>query len=284
MNNLKLSHPTTHGFWELEPLVADDHLLALNKPPGLCTAPSQANADAPSLMGLLHDGIRAGATWAVTLNLGYLALATRMEPETSGVVLMARTKPVLVALADLFGSERPVKECLALVQGTPATPEFEVDAPLAPHPQRPGVIRVDRQVGHKARTLFRVEEAFAGYALLRCFPLTHRHQQIRAHLRYARLPVVGDLAGGGNALLLSRLKPAYRLKPGREERPLLSAPAVHIERLALAHPATGQPLSIQAPLPKDFAVALKYLRRWPLKAQEQSPPTARTPAPDRRPA
>jgi 23S rRNA-/tRNA-specific pseudouridylate synthase len=267
MSSFKLSHKPTRGFWELEPLFEDPHFLALDKPPALCAVPRQAaDPDTPSLLGLLHDGIRAGAPWARARQLGYLALATRIEPETSGAVLLARSKPVLAALADLLGAERPLKQCLALIHGEPPAPEFDVDAPLGLHPRVPGLVRVDRQAGRKARTHFRVEQAFAGYTLLRCTPLTHRLQQIRAHLRSVRLPVVGDTGGGGQPLLLSRLKPGYRLKPGREERPLISIPAVHVERFELPHPVTGQPLSIQAPIPKDFAVALKYLRLWARKA------------------
>jgi 23S rRNA-/tRNA-specific pseudouridylate synthase len=260
---LKLSHKPTRGFWELEPLFEDADLLALDKPPDLCASPSQApSPDHPSLMGLLHEGIRAGAPWARSRDLGYLALATRIEPESSGVVLLARSKPVLAKLADTLGSERPLKDCLTLVQGTPPTPEFEVDAPIGPHPRQPGLIHVDKQAGRKAHTRFRIEEAFAGFTLLRCTPLTHRLQQVRAHLRFVRLPVVGDPIGGGRPLLLSRLKPDYHLKPGREERPLLSIPTVHVVCFELPHPTTGHLITLTAPLPKDLAIALKYLRRW----------------------
>jgi 23S rRNA-/tRNA-specific pseudouridylate synthase len=81
-------------------------------------------------------------------------------------------------------------------------------------------------------------------------------------LRHAGFPVVGDELYGGKPLWLSRLKPNYRLKPGHEERPLLSRAALHAEELTLPHPVTGEVLTITAPWPKDLKVALKYLRQF----------------------
>ncbi|MBI3875489.1 MAG: hypothetical protein HY300_05930, partial [Verrucomicrobia bacterium] len=76
------------------------------------------------------------------------------------------------------------------------------------------------------------------------------------------LPVVGDALYNGRPLLLSMLKRGYRLKPGRTERPLLARVALHAEELTLQHPVTGGLVTIRAPWPKDFTVAVKYLRRY----------------------
>jgi 23S rRNA pseudouridine955/2504/2580 synthase len=76
------------------------------------------------------------------------------------------------------------------------------------------------------------------------------------------VPIVGDELYGGKPLWLSRLKPNYRLKPGKEERPLLSRVALHAEQLELKHPVTGESVSITAPWPKDFNVVVKYLRQF----------------------
>jgi len=127
--------------------------------------------------------------------------------------------------------------------------------------------------GRKARTQFRVRERFTGCALLQCRPLTDQPHQVRVHLKSRRLPVMGDRLYRGPLLLLSRLKPGYRLKPDRTERPLISSPALHLEELRFQHPATGEPVTIQAPWPKDLIVAVKYLRRYasgtsPVPSQE----------------
>jgi RluA family pseudouridine synthase len=261
---IKLSSPATREFWEIPVLFEDDHLLALDKPAGLLSSPDRYDPGRPNLMKLLHAGIDAGKPWARERQLTYLMNAHRLDFETSGVMLLAKDKPTLVALANLFGSEKPLKKYAALAQGTPTEDKFEVDARLAPHPLKIGLIRVDTKNGKKSKTRFEVLEKFSGWTLLRCEPLTSRAHQIRAHLRHAGLPIVGDELYGGKNLWLSRLKRDYRLKPGHEERPLISRVALHAEELTLPHPATGRTVSVIAPWPKDLKVAVKYLRQYAL--------------------
>ena len=261
-DTLKLSSPATREFWEIAVLFEDEHLLALNKPAGLLMAPDRDDPARPNLMTLLHAGIAAGKPWARDRGLTYLANAHRLDLDTSGVLLLARSKPALIALANLFGAEKPRQTCIVLVQNAPAEDSFDVDARLAPHPSRPGVMRVDQELGKKACTRFEVRERFNGWTLMQCRPATSRPHQIRAHLRHVQLPVAGDRIYGGYPLLLSQLKRSFRLKPGHEERPLLGTGAVHMEELALEHPMTRAELKITAPPPKDLLVALKYLRRY----------------------
>jgi RluA family pseudouridine synthase len=261
---IKLSSPASREFWEIPVLFEDDSLLALDKPSGLLTSPDRYDPLRPNLMKLLHTGIAAQKPWARERNLNYLSNAHRLDFETSGVILLAKTKPVLIALADMFGSEKPQKKYVALVSGTPASETFEVDAPLSPHPLKLGLMRVDSRNGKRSTTLFRVLENFPahGYALLSCEPRTGRTHQIRVHAVHAGLKIVGDTLYGGKPLWLSRLKSDYRLKEGREERPLLARVALHAEQLALPHPKNGEIISISASWPKDMNVALKYLRKF----------------------
>ncbi|HOX57567.1 MAG TPA: pseudouridine synthase [Candidatus Paceibacterota bacterium] len=259
---IKLSSPTTREFWEIPILYEDAHLLALDKPTGLPAAPDCVDPDRPSLVALLHAGIKRGAPWAVAAGRAFLLPAHRMDAETSGVLLLAKSKPVLVTLGNLFSAEKPARVYVALVQGDSAEARFQAEARLAPHPTRPGTMRADPRRGKRAITTFVVRERFSGFALLQCEPLTDRLHQIRVHLRDLRLPVVGDALYGGRPLLLSRLKRNYRLKPDQTERPLMSRSAVQAESLALPHPVTGEPLTITAPWPKDLTVAVKYLRRY----------------------
>ena len=261
---IKLSSPATHEFWEIPVLYEDAHLLALDKPSGLLTSPDSTEPDRPDLTTLLHAGIKRGAPWAAEGGRAYLMPAHRADAETSGVLLLAKSKPVLVTLVNWFGEEKPGDRHLALVQGAPAEDRFTVDAKMIRHPLRIGFMRVDSQHGKRSRTVFEVREKFAGFTLLQCEALTRRLHQIRVHLRYARLSAVGDMAYGGNPLLLSSLKRDYRLKPNKTERPLLARAAIHAESLTLPHPVTGEPLTITAPWPKDLTVAVKYLRRYAL--------------------
>jgi RluA family pseudouridine synthase len=259
---IKLSSPATREFWEIPVLFEDEHLLALDKPAGLPASPDRHDPQRPSLMTMLHAGIAGGKPWARERNLIYLSNTHRPDSETSGVILLAKNKPALVALADLFGSGKPLKKSAALAQGNPPEEKFEVDAKLAPHPVKTGLMCVDSQSGKKSRTQFEVLERFSGWTLLRCLPFIERAQQIRVHLRHAGFPIVGDELYGGKPLWLSRLKRDFRLKPGREERPLISRAALHAEELTLPHPVTGEMLTITAPWPKDLRVALKYLRQF----------------------
>jgi RluA family pseudouridine synthase len=261
---IKLSAPVTREFWEIPVLFEDDQLLALDKPPGLPTSPDRYDPQRPNLMTLLHAAIAAGKPWARERGLNYLMYAHRLDVEAGGVLLLAKNKPTLIALANLFGAEKPLRKYVALVHGAPREDPFEMDAKLAPHPLKTGLMRVDAENGKKSKTRFESLELFSGYTLLKCEPLTGRAHQIRAHLRHAGLPIIGDELYGGKKLWLSRLKLDYRLKPGREERPLISRVALHAEELSLPHPVTGQTVTITAPWPKDIQVALKYLRQYAL--------------------
>ena len=258
---IKLSSTATGEYWEIPVLFEDEHLLAINKPARLLTSPDRCDPDRPNLMKLLHAGIATRKPWATLRHLSYLANAHRLDSETTGVLVLAKAKPVLVHLANQFSNEKPVKTYVALLPGTPPHPEWEVDAPLAPFPGRPGQMRVDPRNGKKSRTAFAVREQFRGYTLVQCRPYTERTHQIRVHLKHWGLPICGDRVYGGRPLLLSELKDDYRLKPGKTERPLISTVALHAEELTLPHPVTGAQLKITAPWPKDLIVALKSLRR-----------------------
>jgi 23S rRNA pseudouridine1911/1915/1917 synthase len=268
---LKLSSPATGEFWEIPVIYEDAHLLALNKPSGLLTSPDRFNPAMPSLMGLLHQAIAAGKPWTAQRALAYLMNVHRLDAETSGALLLARAKPVFTVLADLFSSQETVQRFSVLVQGAPKEDRFVIEAKLEPDPVRHEVIRVNPRLGKSARTHFEVAERFAGWTWLRCEPVPCRPHQVRVHLRHAGLPLAGDQLYGGKPLRLSSLKRGYRLKPNHTERPLVGRAALHLEELTLPHPVTGAPLVIQAPWPKDLAVALKYLRRYAMPATDSQP-------------
>lgn len=259
---LKLSSPATKEYWEVPVLFEDEHLMAIEKPSGLLTSPDRYDPERPNLMRLLHGHIARGVPWAKERGLTYLANAHRLDFETSGVLLLARTKPALTAVANLFGSEKPEKVYFAIAQGSPLEDIFDVDAKLAPHPTRPGVMRVDPKSGKRSLTSFRVVTRYRGFTAIECRPRTGRTHQIRIHLRWVQMPLVGDRVYGGGPLWLSSIKPDYRPRRTKEEQPLLGRVALHAASLALEHPITGKRLLIESPLPKDLRVAMKYLERY----------------------
>jgi 23S rRNA pseudouridine1911/1915/1917 synthase len=259
---IKLSSPETHEFWEIAALFEDEHLLAIDKPRGLLISPNIAAPERPSLRELMHRAIRDGKPWAKERGLEYLANAQRLDPDIGGVLLLAKSKTILIKLANLLGAEKPYRHYLVLAQGEPSSDRLEMGASIGPFPGREGMMRVDPKHGKRARTVFEVKERFDGFTLIRCDAWTERRHQVRVHLQNLGIPVVGDRPYGGRPLLLSQLKSDYRLKRDKEERPLLDSPAVHMEEITIEHPVTGVPLSIRAEWPKEFTVAIKYLRRY----------------------
>ncbi len=259
---IKLSSPATREFWEIPVLFEDEHLLALDKPGGLPASAQRGEPDRPDLLQLLHTAIAEEKPWTRERGLSYLMPAHRLEADATGVLLLAKSKPVLVSLLNWVGSGEPGRKFVVLAKGAPAEDQFTIDAKIAPHQLHSDLMRVDSQRGKRSRTVCRVLEKFAGYTLLECETLTDRIHQVRVHLRYAHLSVTGDALYGGQPLRLSSLKPNFRLKPNHTERPLLDRPALHAAELTLPHPVTSQAISITAPLPKDIRVALKYLRMY----------------------
>jgi RluA family pseudouridine synthase len=268
LTHIKISSPETQEFWEIAVLFEDEHLLALDKPTRLLTSPDRNEPRLPSLMALMHRDIQRAAPWVRQRQLTYLANAQRLDYDTSGVLLLAKSKNVLIALANQFSANKTVQTSLALVLGVPGWEQADCDAKLAPHPHRLGVMRPDAKTGKKALTKFRVLERFRSHALVECHPETHRPHQIRVHLNTLGFPPAGDSLYGGKPLLLSRLKPGYRFKADIPEKPLMGRAAVHMASLRVLHPITAADVEFKSPTPKDFNVALRYLRQYALFSEK----------------
>jgi RluA family pseudouridine synthase len=263
---IKLSFPATRGFWELPVLFEDDQLLALNLPSDLPCEPPLSDTPEPapvaSLVTLLHDGIAQGKPWASSRQLTYLRNVNTPDAHTSGVVLLAKSKEALAAINNQIGAGQGERMFVAIVEGAPAEDRFAINVALAPDPRRAGTMGVAPRSGRRAQTDVEVVTRFRGYALLHCRETTNRQHQVRVHLQRSGLPVCGDTLYFGNPLLLSNLKRHYNLKPGTEERPLIPQAALHLHQLRFTHPVSNEPVTVTAPLPKDFEVAIKYLKKF----------------------
>jgi len=259
---IRLPVPGSREVWVVPVLYRDDELLVLDKPGLFLSTADPHIPERPHLLSLLRQGIAAQSAWAREYALDYLAVPHRLDYEASGVFVLARSPSSLRALGDQYGSGRSILTYQVLVQGTPPESHFEVQAPLAPHRSKPGHVSIQHRRGKKATTVFQVLERFRGYTWLEARPAVDRPSQVRVHLQSRRLPVVGDTAYGGKPLLLSRLKPNYRLKPNRTERPLMARAALHACQATFRHPSSGEVVTIQSELAKDLRVSLKYLRQF----------------------
>lgn len=224
------------------PVVWEDrHLLAVDKPAGVVVHPTWGHRHGTLLNGLLWRAL----DWAEEGTRP--RLVHRLDKDTSGLLLVAKTRAAHAGLARALQRRQVRKEYLAVAEGRPETRRGRVELAIARDAADPKR-RVAGAVGRPSVTDWELlgDGALAArpVALLVCRPLTGRTHQIRVHLAAAGLPLVGDPLYGDDA-------------PGRVPFP---RQALHAWRLALAHPVTGAELRLEAPPPADLATLLAAAR------------------------
>ena len=224
----------------------DEALIVLNKPAHLLVLPDRYDQTLHNLQTLLSD------------ELGTIFTVHRIDKETSGLVLFAKTAAGHANLSQQFENRTVSKVYKAIVHGDPPEQHGEINLPLSERNRR---MRVDEKNGKESATDFTVLERFHGYAFVEARPRTGRMHQIRVHLKEIGLPIVGDpLYGDGKPFFLSGVKSNYKVEG--EEKPLLTRTALHASSLHMLHPGSGQEMRFEADLPKDMRTVLKYLRKF----------------------
>ena len=207
-------------FYEADPgriVFEDEWLLAYDK-----------EADLPCQQ-TPYDGYNNLYAALSRLKPGYLALHHRLDSPTSGIMVFARRREANKVLSRLFSQGPLTKTYLALTQGSPSEEAWETDLAVA---KKKGGYHCPRDgSGKPARTRFKVLSRQPGRTLVEAVPVTGRTHQIRLHLQARGLPIIGDQTYGG--------PPASRLM-------------LHALSLALTHPAKGEPLLLEAPIPEEF--------------------------------
>lgn len=229
----------------LDIVYEDPDLLVIDKPPGLVVHPGAGNRSGTLLNALLHHAPELA-------RVARAGIVHRLDKDTSGLLVVARSEPVRLALTRALKRRSIEREYLALVQGR-VIAGGTVDAPIGRHPRlrtRMAVV----QGGRPAVTHYRVERRFAAHTLLRVRLESGRTHQIRVHLAHLRHPVVGDPEYGGRALL-----PAGAEARLREALRAFRRQALHATRLSLRHPASGAACVWEAPPPQDMQRLLALL-------------------------
>jgi 23S rRNA pseudouridine1911/1915/1917 synthase len=206
-------------------LHVDEHLVVVDKPPFVAAQPTLTTD-----RGALPDLVAA-------LVGGPVTVVHRLDRETSGVTVLARTAAAAAALSEAFRAGAVEKTYLALCARAPSPRDGRLEAPLGPDPARPGR-RAVLAAGDAAATRYQtLRAAEGGPALVECRPETGRTHQLRVHLAHLGAPLLGDARYGG---------------PRRVGELSIPRVMLHARRLALVHPATGAPLVAEAAAPADF--------------------------------
>ncbi|MGZ8920633.1 MAG: RluA family pseudouridine synthase [Limisphaerales bacterium] len=172
-------------------LYEDRSVLAIDKPAGWMLVPYNWDKTSRNLQLAISSAVIGGAFWARSRSLKFLKYIHRLDAETTGILLFAKSPGALRSIGDLFETRRMHKRYLAVVRGEPKENEWICRAPLGPEPKEHGRHRVDPR-GKEAETKFNVIERKNGLTLVEAKPVTGRTHQIRLHLGEANLPIVGD--------------------------------------------------------------------------------------------
>ena len=216
---------------DLEILYEDASLIAINKPPGIVVHPSYKQTSGTLLNAVL---------WRVRDRVGATpGILTRLDKETSGIVVVALGPEVHAALQRDGAAGRIHKEYLAVVSGTPRPSSGTIREPLGRDPaDRRRVIVTPG--GAASETRYQVIDSDSGVSIVRCELVTGRTHQIRVHLQSRGWPIVGD-----------------RLYGIADER--IARQALHAWRITFPHPVTRDPVTIEAPIPEDMRILNRQL-------------------------
>jgi 23S rRNA pseudouridine1911/1915/1917 synthase len=217
------------------PIVHEDaHLLVIDKPAGLVVHPGSGNWEGTMLNALLHHAPETRA-------LPRAGIVHRLDKDTSGLLVVAKTEAAQQSLVRQLAARTVKRTYLAVARGKVAR-DGTVEAPIGRHPVHRTRMAVVPS-GKPAVTHYRVRERFAAHTLLECDLETGRTHQIRVHLASIGHPLEGDATYSG-----------------RGER-IFGRQALHAWRLAFVHPAGGEAVRYESPIPEDFAGLLESLRK-----------------------
>ena len=224
----------------------DADIRVIDKPAGLVVHPAPGNWSGTLMNGLL--GLDP-----VVMELPRAGIVHRLDKDTSGLMVVARTRLAMDALVQKMAAREIKRQYVAMSdQAWTGNTQKTVDLPIGRDPTnrlRMAVVDLAKNSGKTAKTHFRVMSQSEQGSLVRCILETGRTHQIRVHMAALKLALVGDPTYGGSS------------------HPLMPRQALHADLLSFDHPVTGQPLAFQSPLPADIQ---NLLQAWSLSYNEKS--------------
>ena len=228
----------------LDILYEDDSLAAINKPPGMVVHPAPGQWH-----GTVVNALLSYWGWQVEAASLRPGIVHRLDKDTSGVLLVAKTRTALEALAEQFKSRQVRKTYRAVVVGCLPQHEGEIAFPIGRHPQDRKKMSIHARKSRPAVSRYEVLESCRRVSLVRLFPKTGRTHQLRVHLAALNHPIIGDELYGSRRMEKT-LPPGIRHFPRQ---------ALHAEAIEFRHPQNQTMMTLQAPYPADFARLLLEL-------------------------
>ncbi|MCP3876231.1 MAG: RluA family pseudouridine synthase [Desulfobacteraceae bacterium] len=215
----------------------DDHIIVINKKPGMVVHPSSGNLSGTLVNALLFHEPEINNVGEDRFRPG---IVHRLDKDTSGLMVVAKTTPALRFIQKEFKQRRVEKKYLALVSGNLSTDRGEIDLPIGRHPVKRKIMAINHADGKHALTIWKVKKYFKKACLVEAHLKTGRTHQIRVHFYAIDHPLIGDPVYQPRR---------YRKKKGRSaaQRQML-----HSSQLSFRHPYSGLRMSFKAEVPEDF--------------------------------
>jgi 23S rRNA pseudouridine1911/1915/1917 synthase len=228
----------------------DEHLAVIVKPAGLTVHPGHGRTHGT----LVHALAGQGMALAPAGGTGRPGIVHRLDKDTSGLLLIAKTDAAHRALVGMFSRREIKKTYRALVWGRPHPAAGRIDETIGRSRRDPTRMTVRAPRGREATTIYRTEELLRGFTLLDVDLVTGRTHQIRVHFASLKHPVVGDTRYGG--------APWRGMRDTERRRAIarFDRLGLHAAALAFVHPITGAAIALESPLPEEFAELLRALR------------------------
>lgn len=235
----------------------DPHLLVVNKPAGMVVHPAHENWSGTLVNALVYHFSQLPEMKG---NEGRPGLVHRIDKDTSGLLVIAKTESAMTALASQFYHHTIGRTYQAIVWGEPNPPEGTINVNLgrSPKDRRITIAIPDGSAGRHAITHYRILKPMRYVALVECRLETGRTHQIRAHMKYLGHPIFSDAAYGGDQILKGTVFAKYRQFVENCFK-IIPRQALHAKTLEFNHPATGERMKFDSELPEDFT---KVLLKW----------------------